>query len=103
RVHLITINLHSHFRPPAGVGCRHSDLNSRPEAFSCLVVRHKGKRWSASSWAIGWTRHCYYNSGVLAREQGYKQNEEKKLQRALALFMELKMTLQREAVQATLS
>ena len=47
--------------------------------------------------------NCYYNSGVLALEQSYKQNEEKKLQRALALFMELKMTLQREAVQATLS
>ena len=47
--------------------------------------------------------HCYYNSGLLALEQGDKQNEAKKLQRALALFMELKMTLQREAVQATLS
>ena len=47
--------------------------------------------------------HCYYNSRLLTLEQGDKQNEAKKLPRVLALFMELKMTLQREAVQPALS
>ena len=69
RVHLITVDLHSHFRPPARVGCPHSDLNSRPEEFSCLVVRHKGKTRLPRAGLQAGLGHCYYNSGLLPLEQ----------------------------------
>jgi tetratricopeptide (TPR) repeat protein len=46
--------------------------------------------------------YCYYNWGLLARAQGDRRTEKQKLQQALALFTELKMPRQRDAVQAEL-
>ena len=45
---------------------------------------------------------CYWNWGLLARAQGDHQTEKQKLQQALALFTELKMPRERDAVQAEL-
>ena len=46
--------------------------------------------------------YCYWNWGLLAREQSDKEAEKRKLEQALALFTELKMPRERDAVQAEL-
>jgi len=46
--------------------------------------------------------HCYWNWGLLARQQGDKQTERQKLEQALAIFAELNMPSERDAVQAEL-
>jgi hypothetical protein len=45
---------------------------------------------------------CYWNWGLLAREQGDRITEIEKLQKALIIFTELKMARQRDSVQAEL-
>jgi tetratricopeptide (TPR) repeat protein len=46
--------------------------------------------------------HCYWNWGLLAREQSDSKTERKKLERALALFTELKMPREIKYVQDSL-
>ncbi len=46
--------------------------------------------------------YCYWNWGLLARAQGDHATEKQKLQQALALFTELNMPRERDAVQAEL-
>ena len=46
--------------------------------------------------------YCYANWGLLAQAQGDKKTEKEKLEQALALFTELKMPRERDAVQAEL-
>jgi tetratricopeptide (TPR) repeat protein len=46
--------------------------------------------------------YCYCNWGLLARAQGDHETEKRKLQQALALFTELKMPRERDAIQAEL-
>jgi hypothetical protein len=46
--------------------------------------------------------HSYWNRGLLARAQGDHATEKQKLQQALALFTELNMPRERDAVQAEL-
>jgi len=46
--------------------------------------------------------YCYWNWGLLARAQGDGKTEREKLEQALALFTELKMPRERDAVQAEL-
>jgi len=43
--------------------------------------------------------YCYWNLGLLSREQGDRKTERAKLERALALFAELKMPRELKAVQ----
>jgi tetratricopeptide (TPR) repeat protein len=43
--------------------------------------------------------HCYRNWGLLAREQGDRRTEREKLERALALFTDLKLPREIKAVQ----
>jgi hypothetical protein len=45
---------------------------------------------------------CYWSWGLLAREQGDRQTEREKLERALAIFAELKMPREIKAVQKSL-
>ena len=45
---------------------------------------------------------CYYNWGLLARAQGDRTTEKEKLEQALAIFTELKMPRERDAVQEEL-
>ena len=45
---------------------------------------------------------CYWNWGLLARAQGDLKTEKEKLEQALAIFTELKMPRERDAVQAEL-
>jgi tetratricopeptide (TPR) repeat protein len=47
--------------------------------------------------------HCYWYLGSVAREMGDPQTEKEKLQAALAIFTELKMPRERDAVQADLN
>ncbi len=47
--------------------------------------------------------YCYWNWGLLGRSQGDHKTERAKLQQALALFTELKMPRERDAVQAELN
>jgi tetratricopeptide (TPR) repeat protein len=44
--------------------------------------------------------HCYWYWGLLARAQGDRETEKQKLEAALALFSELKMPRERDAVRA---
>jgi tetratricopeptide (TPR) repeat protein len=46
--------------------------------------------------------YCYWQWGLPARQQGDKQAERQKLEQALAIFSELKMPRERDAVQAEL-
>jgi len=46
--------------------------------------------------------YCYWQWGLLARQQGDKQTERQKLGQALAIFGELKMPRERDGVQAEL-
>jgi tetratricopeptide (TPR) repeat protein len=46
--------------------------------------------------------NCYWNWGLLARAQGDKRTGKQKLEQALAIFTELKMPRERDAVQAEL-
>ena len=46
--------------------------------------------------------YCYWNWGLLARAQGDRKTEKEKLEQALAIFTELKMPRERDAVQAEL-
>src|SRR5271157_3404534 len=46
--------------------------------------------------------YCYATWGLLARAQGDRKTEKEKLEQALAIFTELKMPRQRDAVQAEL-
>ncbi len=46
--------------------------------------------------------YCYWQWGLLARQQGDKQAERHKFEQALAIFAELKMPRERDAVQAEL-
>ena len=46
--------------------------------------------------------YCYWNWGLLARAQGDRKTEKDKLEQALAIFTELKMPLERDAVQEEL-
>jgi tetratricopeptide (TPR) repeat protein len=46
--------------------------------------------------------HCYWYWGRWARAKGDRATEQQKLQQALALFTELNMPLERDAVQAEL-
>jgi hypothetical protein len=46
--------------------------------------------------------YCYWNWGLLAREQSDRKIEREKLERALAFFTELKMLRQMGAVQKNL-
>ena len=50
----------------------------------------------------GGLARCYWSWGLLAREQGDRKTETEKLTQALALFAELKMPRERDAVQAEL-
>jgi hypothetical protein len=43
--------------------------------------------------------HCYWSWGLLARQQGDRQTEVEKLKTALAIFTDLKMPRERDAVQ----
>jgi tetratricopeptide (TPR) repeat protein len=47
--------------------------------------------------------YCYWNWGLLAREQGDSRSEREKLEQAVALFTELKMPREIEAVQKSLN
>ncbi len=44
--------------------------------------------------------YCYWQWGSLARQQGDKDAEKQKLEQALAIFAELKMPRERDAVLA---
>jgi tetratricopeptide (TPR) repeat protein len=66
------------------------DLLRKGEAI-CLEL---GKRSSLG--------YCYWQWASLARKQGDEQAENQKLEQALAIFTELKMPRQRDAVQAAL-
>jgi tetratricopeptide (TPR) repeat protein len=46
--------------------------------------------------------HCYWQWGALARSQGDKQTGRQKFEQALAIFSELKMPRELDAVQAEL-
>ena len=46
--------------------------------------------------------YCYWNWGLLARAQGDRKTEKEKLEQALAIFTELKMPRERDAVQTEL-
>ena len=46
--------------------------------------------------------YCYWHWGLLARAQGDRKTEKEKLEQALAIFTELKMPRERDAVQAEL-
>ena len=46
--------------------------------------------------------YCYWQWGSLAKQQGDKQAAKQKLEQALAIFSELKMPRERDAVQAEL-
>jgi tetratricopeptide (TPR) repeat protein len=46
--------------------------------------------------------YCYWQWGLLARQQGDQQTERQKFEQALAIFAELKMPRERDAVQADL-
>ena len=46
--------------------------------------------------------YCYYYWGLLARAQGDRKTEKEKLEQALAIFTELKMPRERDAVQKEL-
>jgi len=46
--------------------------------------------------------HCYWNWGLLARKQADRDTERRKLHEALAIFTELKMSRERDRVQAEL-
>jgi hypothetical protein len=45
---------------------------------------------------------CYWNWGLLAREQGDRKTEREKLAAALDIFTDLKMPKERDAVRAEL-
>jgi hypothetical protein len=47
--------------------------------------------------------YCYWNWGLLAREQRDRNTEREKLAAALAIFTDLKMPRERDAVRAELS
>jgi tetratricopeptide (TPR) repeat protein len=66
------------------------ELYKKKEAL-CLEL---GKRGSLG--------YCYWGWGVLARAQGDRQTEKEKLEQALAIFTELKMPRERDAVQKEL-
>ena len=46
--------------------------------------------------------YCYWQWGLMARAQGDRKTEKEKLEQALAIFTELKMPRERDAVQAEL-
>jgi hypothetical protein len=46
--------------------------------------------------------YCYWQWGLLARQQGDKQTERQKFEQTLAIFGELKMPSERDGVQAAL-
>jgi tetratricopeptide (TPR) repeat protein len=46
--------------------------------------------------------YCYWQWGLLARQQGDKQTERQKLEQALTIFAELKMLREKDGVQAEL-
>ena len=46
--------------------------------------------------------YCYWNWGLLAREQRDRKTEREKLAAALVIFMDLKMPRERDAVRAEL-
>ena len=65
-------------------------LHKQQEAI-CLELGNKGR--------LG---YCYYQWGLLAQRQGDKQAARQKFEQALALFTELKMPRERDAVQSEL-
>lgn len=46
--------------------------------------------------------HCYWIWGLLARDQGDHETEKQKLEMALAIFTELKMPREQDAVKTAL-
>ena len=68
---------------------------------SCVIVGGLSSFCRSSDGAEG-LGYCYYHLGLLAREMGARQIEKEKLQAALAIFTELKMPRERDAVQADL-
>jgi len=47
--------------------------------------------------------HCSWSWGLLANHQGDRQTERQKLEQALAIFTDLKMPRERDAVHAELN
>ena len=73
---------------------------ARSVSIEALILLVRSAKLSASSWPAGLA--LLANWGLLARAQGDRKTEKEKLERALAIFTELKMPRQRDAVQKEL-
>ena len=72
----------------------------RLEEAMALLKNRKRSAWSSATGAG--LAYCYWNWGLLAREQRDRKTEREKLAAALDIFTELNMPRERDAVRAEL-
>jgi hypothetical protein len=67
-----------------------------------LILLQKGEAICLELGNMGGLGYCYWQWASLARAQDDRKTEKEKLERALAIFTELKMPIERDVVQAEL-